>query len=229
MTEAIGRGGMQVPISVKGLPEWGADAQDLVKARAQDEAGQLKVAETPDRLRLLLGRLSKAQNKRLQLVDCVRHKERTDQKGKHTPLLGAALVFTQSRRNQCVLQQFHPLLVAPLDDRQVPESNARTALYREETVRCSYGACHLELLRCILLHAESKEFDGGRTHHCSLVPEALHLAEEVNEPFHNFDGRGGMVCDPLLRCDGRDGMVCAVSCRHVRCGESLEDIGTRSI
>ena len=124
----ISLGGKQGPNSVKGFPTRDADAQDLVQSRIEEETLQLNVAEAPPLSRISHGHLSKARNERLQLVDCIGREERRDQSAENCKLLGAFFVLTQSRRNQRVLQQLQPLLVAPFVQSKLPESSARTAL-----------------------------------------------------------------------------------------------------
>ena len=85
-----------------------------MKSRTAEGTLQLNDAETARSLRLLLGRLSQARNERLHLVDCAGREERRDERHENYQLEVDAIVLAQSRRNQRVLQQLHPLLVALL-------------------------------------------------------------------------------------------------------------------
>ena len=70
---AIGFGGLN---QGEGVPRTGGGPQDLVESRAGKEACQLHEIQAPAPSRLLLGDLSKARNKWLQLVDSVRLEQR---------------------------------------------------------------------------------------------------------------------------------------------------------
>ena len=94
-TDAIGLGGMQGPSSVKGLPTRGAGAQDLVKSRTGEDTLQLKPVEAPLPVRLRLGRLEKARNQRLHLVDCMCVEERAGKRFKNNQFHDGILPLTQ--------------------------------------------------------------------------------------------------------------------------------------
>ena len=93
--DAVGLGGTQGPSSVKGLPARGADTQDLGKSRTGEDALQPRAVEAPLLFRLRLGQLSKARNKRLNLVDCVCVKERGGETEKNIQFRGGVLPLTQ--------------------------------------------------------------------------------------------------------------------------------------
>ena len=148
---SLGRGGtlcvlleMQGPSSAKGSCR-DEGGQDLVKARIPVEASQLLVTKQPSPSRLSVGRLSKALEKRLDLVEPARLEERSQQTVHCNQLKIALKLFAQRRRCQSVSQEVQPLLAVSLVEGNVSESNARSALYRDETVRFCDGACAFEV------------------------------------------------------------------------------------
>jgi hypothetical protein len=187
---------------------------NLEKSRIEVQALKLPEGNVPLPPRLCLGRLSEARNQRLHFIDSVRHEERIDKIRKDVQCNGGViLVLTQRRRCERVAQQIHPILGTILCHRPVSEPKTRLAFNREESVGCSDIARSLQVPKCFLDLAGNAKVPGSVAHSFTLVPEALHFAQDLDAPVLQPDDRERVVC-PARRstCD------CVCPCENFKGG-----------